>query len=80
MEQNFGATSARAIDYYADTNLASTSPAEYRRALRQVFGAGTGHLLSVVVSGLGRDFGIEVQEGTSLEELIETLRPRAGAK
>ena len=80
LERNLGQTSARAVDYYADSRVASRDPAEYTKTLLAIFGAGTGHVLAALVAGLGEEFGVEVHEGTTLDELIRALRPRAEAK
>jgi hypothetical protein len=75
LEKNFGRTAAKAIDFYADTDIALTNPKEYTRILLNIFGQGTEHLLTAIITGLGERFGVKVSEGTTLDEVIGSLRP-----
>jgi len=80
LAQNYGATAEKAIDFYADAHIALSNPAEYARMLRNIFGAGTGHLLTAIIGGLGKKFGVGVSEGTTLDELIASLRPKPAGR
>ena len=73
---NFGATSASAIDFYADAHIALSSPSEYTRMLQNIFGSGTEHLLSALIAGLGNEFGAKFSDSTTLDDLILTIRQR----
>ena len=79
LERNFGGSPARAIDFYADTDVALADPEEYARLLLGIFGAGAGHVLGAIVSGLGQEFGVHVDEGTTLAEVLGSLKPQARA-
>jgi len=71
-----GPAGGRAIEFYADPRIAAANPAEYARTLQNIFGRGAGYLLMAIVSGLGKEFGVQVDEGTTLDQCIGALRPR----
>jgi hypothetical protein len=74
LERDFGRTPASAIDFHARSELALTAPEEYTSILLSIFGSGTGYLLTAIISGLGERFGVDVTEGTTLDELVESLK------
>ncbi len=80
LEKKFGRTSAKAIDFYADAHLATANPEEYAKTLLSIFGAGAEHLLAAIIAGLGDEFGMDVHEGTTLDELMDALMPKQGEK
>ena len=77
LADDFGSTEGRVIEFYADPRLALTNPIEYARMLQNIFGRGAGFLLRVIIRGLGREFGVQVDEGTTLDECMNALKPTA---
>lgn len=76
LERKFGRSEAKAIDFYADTDIALANPSEYATLLLNIFGIGAEHLLAAIVDGLGEAFGVKVDERTTLDELINRLKPK----
>lgn len=73
LERDFGKSAASAIKFYADPKTAIANPEEYAKTLLGIFGAGAEHLLVSIIYGLGKEFGVEVHDGTTLDELMVTL-------
>ncbi|GEM_PF-6481869 len=77
LASNFGTMGAKAIDFYADANIAISNPEEYTKTLTNVFGKGTGHVLTAITQGLAKQFGISITDGAPLDECINLLGPKA---
>ena len=76
LELDFGRSAAKAIVYYADPRVALSRPEEYTGTLSGIFGLGTEHLLASITFGLGSKFGVEVHEGTTFHQLMDSLKRR----
>jgi hypothetical protein len=72
-----GDSSAWALDFYADPQIALKNPRTYATLVGNVLGGGTERLMTNLIETLYRKVGVEPVAGASLEECIRAIRLRA---
>jgi len=76
---SFGASTARAVDFYFDTHIAVADPNAYTRMLRNTFMEGADHLVRTITTELCTKFGLSYSEGMTLAQCLGELREKSSS-
>jgi hypothetical protein len=80
LEGFFGATTAIAVNFYVDANIAVANPDQYAKSLGKMFGPGAPLLLDRIKKDLSQKTGTPQDSAKSFGDLIGFLRKKYSSR
>ena len=74
LTEAFGASTAKAIDFYFDAGAAAKNPDRYEAMLRKTFLGGADRLIGIITQEVCRGTGVEPTEGMTLRKCLDAVK------